>query len=231
MAPALRVGGLVPLTTLDFPDHLACVFFCQGCGWRCRYCHNPQLIPACGTSELAWADLLGFLRERVGLLEAVVFSGGEPTLQHALPDAIEQVRALGYKVALHSAGIKPKLFRQVLPLVDWVGFDVKATPERSRSITGVPGSGEANWQSLLYLLDSGVAHECRTTVHWQLFEPDELWNMARRLRTLGVQRFAVQCVRTARMLDPDLADSRPPYDQQKLWERLDQLFPSFVLRG
>jgi len=227
----LRVGGLVPLTTLDFPDHLACVLFCQGCGWRCRYCHNPQLIPACGVEERAWQDVLDFLDQRVGLLEAVVFSGGEPTLQLGLPDAIAQVRAKGFKIGLHSAGIKPKLFRQVLPLVDWVGFDVKALPEHSRLITGVEGSGEANWKSLEALLESGVDHECRTTVHWDLFDADRLWDMAQRLRRLGVGRFAVQCVRTARMLDETLADSRPPYDHQKLWDRLGKLFPSFVLRG
>ncbi|EIK53519.1 radical-activating enzyme [Stutzerimonas stutzeri TS44] len=231
MTAALRVGGLVPLTTLDFPDHLACVLFCQGCGWRCRYCHNPQLIPACGSEEKPWAEILDFLQQRIGLLEAVVFSGGEPTLQSVLPEAIAQVRALGYKVGLHSAGIKPKLFRQVLPLVDWVGFDIKALPERSTLITGVEGSGRANWQSLDHLLESGVAHECRTTVHWQLFDAEQLWDMAQRLRARGVERFVVQCVRTARMLDASLADSAAPYDLQRLWERLERLFPSFVVRG
>jgi anaerobic ribonucleoside-triphosphate reductase activating protein len=85
MSNALRVGGLVPLTTLDFPDQLACVLFCQGCGWRCRYCHNPQLIPARGEQEKSWDDILAFLRQRVGLLDAVVFSGGEPTLLAAVP--------------------------------------------------------------------------------------------------------------------------------------------------
>lgn len=222
---------MVPLTTLDFPDHLACVLFCQGCGWRCRYCHNPQLIPSCGAEERSWQDVLGFLEQRVGLLEAVVFSGGEPTLQLALPDAIAQVRSMGFKVGLHSAGIKPRLFRQVLPLVDWVGFDVKALLEHSTLITGVEGSGKANWKSLEHLLESEVAHECRTTVHWQLFDADRLWDMAQRLRALGVERFAVQCVRTSRMLDETLTDSHPPYDQQKLWDRMGTLFPTFVLRG
>ena len=88
----------------------------------------------------------------------------------------------GYKVGLHSAGIKPKLFASILPLVDWVGFDVKALPEQSTAITGVDGS-KANWRSR-HLLESGVVHECRTTVHWQLFDADSLWDMAQRLRRL-----------------------------------------------
>ncbi len=231
MTARLRVGGLVPLTTLDFPDHLACVLFCQGCAWRCGYCHNPQLIPACGTDEHSWDEILAFLRQRIGLLDAVVFSGGEPTLQLALPEAIRDVRAMGFKVGLHSAGIKPKLLREVLPLVDWVGFDVKALPEQSRLITGVDGSGEANWRSLGLLLESGVAHECRTTVHWHLLDAEHLWQLATRLRGLGVERYVVQCVRTARMLDDGLPERAAPHDQLKLWERLGALFPSFTLRG
>ncbi len=230
MISTLRVGGLVPLTTLDFPDHLACVLFCQGCGWRCRYCHNPQLIPACGEREKRWDEVLEFLRQRIGLLEAVVFSGGEPTLQQALPEAIAEVRAMGFKIGLHSAGIKPRLFRQVLPLVDWVGFDVKALPEYSTLITGVEGSGKANWQSLQYLLDSDVAYECRTTVHWHLFDTERLWCMAQRLRALGVERFVVQCVRIARMLDQSLAPAQAPRDLLSLWARLDELFPAFLVR-
>ncbi len=231
MSDALRVGGLVPLTTLDFPDHLACVLFCQGCGWRCRYCHNPQLIPARGEQEKAWADILAFLEQRVGLLDAVVFSGGEPTLQAALPEAIAQVRALGFKVGLHSAGIKPKRFAKVLPLVDWVGFDIKAAPEYSTAITGVDGSGAANWHSLDMLLRSGVAHEVRTTVHWQLFDAERLLDLAQRLRAQGVERFVVQCARSMRMLDEHLGDSCPPHDHIRVWQRLEQLFPHFVLRG
>lgn len=231
MSQTLRVGGLVPLTTLDFPGHLACVLFCQGCGWRCRYCHNPQLIPARGEEEHPWADVLCFLRQRVGLLEAVVFSGGEPTLQAALRPAMEQVRGLGFKVGLHSAGIKPALLKKVLPLVDWVGFDIKALPEDSTAITGVEGSGRANWRSLELLLESGVDFECRTTVHWQLFDAGRLERLAERLRAAGVERYAVQCVRTARMLDTGLADAPAPHDQQRLWERLDRLFPAFTLRG
>jgi anaerobic ribonucleoside-triphosphate reductase activating protein len=231
MTARLRVGGLVPLTTIDFPDHLACVLFCQGCAWRCGYCHNPQLIPTCGAQEQSWDEIIAFLRQRIGLLDAVVFSGGEPTLQLALPEAMQDVRALGFKIGLHSAGIKPKLFRQVLPQVDWVGFDVKALAERSALITGVQGSGEANWRSLEYLLESGVAYECRTTVHWTLIDAGHLWTLATRLQGLGVQRFVVQCVRTARMLDESLPGGGAPGELPQLWQQIGSLFPHFSVRG
>ena len=75
VTPALRVGGFVPLTTLDYPGRLACVLFCQGCAWRCRYCHNPALLCPRGEQEVPWAEVRAFLRRRQGLLDAVVFSG------------------------------------------------------------------------------------------------------------------------------------------------------------
>ena len=72
----LRVGGLTRLSASDYPGKLAAVVFCQGCAWRCGYCHNPELQPARGAYEIPWADVLAFLEKRRGLLDAVVFSGG-----------------------------------------------------------------------------------------------------------------------------------------------------------
>ena len=230
MSSMLRVGGLVPLTTLDYPGLLACVLFCQGCAWRCRYCHNPELISARGEDEIAWADILAFLRRRQGLLQAVVFSGGEATLQSALPEAMAAVRALGFRVGLHSAGIQSRALVRALPHTDWVGFDVKGLGEDMDAITGVPRSGIANWRSLELLLDSGVAHECRTTVHWQLFDLEHLWRLAARLRAMGVENFVVQLARSTRQLDPQLIATPAPQGAPALWRALEQLFPRFELR-
>jgi anaerobic ribonucleoside-triphosphate reductase activating protein len=227
----LRVGGMVPLTSLDYPGRLACVLFCQGCAWRCRYCHNPGLIVARGEQEKPWPEILDFLKRRQGLLEAVVFSGGEPTLQAALPAAIKQARELGFLIGLHSAGIRPQALARVLPLVDWVGFDVKALSEDTQLITGVSGSGAANWRSLELLLASGVAYECRTTVHWHLIDCEKLWTLAQRLRAAGVEHYVIQKVRTAVMWEQGMPDIPAPLHRQQLWQRLAELFPHFSLRG
>ncbi|MDH1105180.1 anaerobic ribonucleoside-triphosphate reductase activating protein [Metapseudomonas otitidis] len=227
---ALRIGGLQPMTTLDYPDHLACVLFCQGCAWRCRYCHNPELIRCGGPTEWSWNRVLGFLRQRQGLLQAVVFSGGEATLQRSLPDAMQRVRELGFKVGLHSAGIKPASFARALGQADWVGFDVKALEEEAALITGVTGSGQANWRSLELLLDSGVAHECRTTVHWDLLDCRRLQRLAERLAALGVRHFAVQLARPQQMLDGTLTAAATPVQAAELWPYFEQLFERFELR-
>ncbi|NMZ60446.1 anaerobic ribonucleoside-triphosphate reductase activating protein [Pseudomonas nitroreducens] len=230
MSATLRVGGLVPLTTLDYPGLLACVLFCQGCAWRCRYCHNPELIAPRGEHEIHWDDILAFLRRRQGLLQGVVFSGGEATLQNALPDAMASVRAMGFRAGLHSAGIRPEAFARALPHADWVGFDVKGLAEDVDATTGVKRSGLANWRSLELLLASGVEHECRTTVHWQLFDLDKLRRLALRLRGMGVENFVVQLARNGRQLDPQLLASPAPHGAEDFWRDLEALFPHFELR-
>ena len=173
MPEALRVGGVQTFTSLDFPGRHAAVVFCQGCPLRCVYCHNPDLIPASGTSPLSWTDIRNLLEEREGLLDGVVFSGGEPLAQKALPAAIREVRSMGYSAALHTSGALPERFSAVLPELDWVGFDLKAPFGDYEALTGVPGAGERVRRAYASLLRSGVEHEIRTTV-WpgQLGSPE-----------------------------------------------------------
>lgn len=167
--------------------------YCQGCPWRCCYCHNPHLQPGAAAAEIAWGEVLEFLRRRQGLLDAVVFSGGEPTGQPGLARAMRAVRALGYRIGLHSAGIYPRRFAEVLPLVDWVGFDAKAPFDAAyERITGVRGSGAAALESAQALLASGVDCEFRTTWHAGFLSPGELERLTRTLADMGVNRYALQ---------------------------------------
>lgn len=189
---APRVAGLVPLTTTDFPGRLAAVLFCQGCPWTCGYCQNPHLIPAKGGDRLDWPEIQSFLERRRGLLDGVVFSGGEPTAQRGLEAAMREVRSLGFEIGLHTGGAYPEKLRRVLPLCDWVGLDVKAAFDDYEKVTGVPRSGERARQSLEYLLASGVSHEVRTTVHPRIFDDDGLLRLARDLARRGVRNYAVQ---------------------------------------
>ncbi len=140
-ANRLRIGGITPLTSIDFPGRLAAVLYCQGCPWRCGYCHNPELLDATTPAAVPWPEVLAFLKSRQGLLDGVVFSGGEPTLQAALPAALAQVRALGFQTALHTGGMYPERLQALLPLLDWVGLDIKGPLHAYDAITRTPGSG------------------------------------------------------------------------------------------
>ncbi len=160
----------------------------------------------------------------------MVFSGGEATLQAALGDAMRTVRELGFRVGLHSAGINPApspgCWRRA---TGWASTS-RRRPRTSPPLPAWTAAARANWRSLEYLLDSGVAYECRTTVHWGLFDSERLWRLATRLRAMGVERFAVQLARPARQLDPQLLAKPAPQGAAQLWRELEELFPAFELR-
>ena len=229
---SIRVGGLTPLSTTDWPGMLAAVVFCQGCPWRCGYCHNPDLIAPRGANEIPWDDVLDFLRRRQGLLDGVVFSGGEPMLQTALPDAIREVRALGFQIGLHTGGMYPHRLAAVLPLVDWVGMDVKAPFAAYPRITGPAGSGERALAGLQRVLAFGVDHEIRTTVHPALLDDAEVVGLAHDLAGRGVRRYVIQAFRSQGCgnahLCENTARNRP---LQEVGEQVAGLFEDFCVRS
>jgi len=187
----LRIGGFERLSLVDWPGQLAAVVFCQGCAWHCRYCHNPHLIPLSPPGKFAWEHILSWLGHRRGLLDAVVFSGGEPTLQPGLYEAMQEARALDFKIGLHTGGPVPERLFPLLPLLDWVGFDFKAPfPEYAR-ITGHP-HGEQARASFRMLRSVPVPCEVRTTWHPSLLSSGDLSDMARSLADAGCAEWTIQ---------------------------------------
>lgn len=191
----LVVGGLVPFTTIDFPNRLAAVVFCQGCSWRCSYCHNQHLLPLKNENKYVWHAVLDWLKTRKGLLDGVVFSGGEPLLQKGLPSALSDVKDLGFATALHTAGVHTKRLATVLPLLDWIGFDIKAPFDDYRRITGVNNSGHTAKESLQQVISSGVKYEIRCTVPPEL-STEDITHMRMDLNNLGISELKLQKCRT-----------------------------------
>lgn len=209
-ARGLRIGGLSRFSTVDWPGQLVATVFTDGCPWDCAYCHNPHLLggggaadvlataatagteePAAGV-QLSWAEVHGFLAMRVGLLDGVVFSGGEPLMQRSLPEAIAEVRDLGFKVGLHTNGAYPDRFASVLPGLTWVGLDIKAPAVGYDHVSGALGSGEAARDTLRALVASGIEYEVRTTVHSHLTDVAALERLAAELAAEGVTRWVLQ---------------------------------------
>ncbi len=190
----LQVGGVTPFTTIDFPGRLAAVVFCQGCPWRCRYCHNRHLLPAGVGGKYAWAEVLAWLETRRGLLDGVVFSGGEPLLQRQLPDAASAVRERGFEVALHTSGVYPERLREILPLVDWVGLDIKAPFDEYAAITG-GGDGSRTRDALRHIVQAGIPYELRCTLDTDFFDAARAGKMAMQLAQAGASHLVIQACR------------------------------------
>lgn len=218
-ADSLRIAGLSRFSTVDWPGRLTAALFLQGCPWECFYCHNPELIDPRAEPAVSWAEAQRFLQSRLGLLDGVVFSGGEPTMQVGLRAAIEEVRALGFAIGLHSAGAYPAALSRVLPLVDWIGLDIKARRPDYAAVVGRAGSGEHAWRALDLVLAERARRadsphqldvEVRTTVHEAAFDDAELAALGDELASLDVRNWAVQRFRGlgAREPLPRLAERR-----------------------
>lgn len=203
-AAGLAIAGLARLSTCDWPGKLVATVFLQGCPWQCTYCQNPGLVDPRVPGTVAWTDVRALLARRHGLLDGLVFSGGEPTRQPGLAAAVGEVRELGFAAGLHTAGAYPRRLAEVLPALDWVGLDIKALPDGYAAITGVVASPDRAFASLRLVVDSGVDHEVRITVDPTVHTGDGIRALVARVRTEGARRVVLQEAR-AEGARPDYA--------------------------
>lgn len=188
----VQIGGVVSFTTIDYPGKLAAVLFLVGCPLRCTYCSNPHLLlPHDG--EYDTRKILEWLRQRVGKLEAVVFSGGEALMQgDATIEYMKQVRALGFKIGLHTNGFYPETLKRASEYVDWIGLDFKATREKYPDLTGQNIAYENMMRSLDVWLSTGKELEVRITCDPRYVDKNDLVQIANILSERGVKHIAVQ---------------------------------------
>ena len=186
----MRIGGLQKLTLLDFPGHVACTVFLQGCNFRCPFCHNSSLV--FGTDAIPEDEVLRFLNTRQGLLDGVAITGGEPLLTAELPDFLRNIKALGYKTKVDTNGSFPEKLRSLIDegLVDYVAMDIKNSPGKYAETAGADGMLDAVRQSVEILKNGTIPYEFRTTVVDELHEPSDFESIGKWLA--GAQRYFLQ---------------------------------------
>lgn len=164
MLEEIRLAGISPFTTIDFPKRRAAVLFLQGCGWHCSHCHSAWMQARERQPDTPdWPDALAWLADRRGLLDGVVLSGGEPLLQLDLPAAIGEIHSMGFEVALHTSGAYPERLAAILPTLAWVGLDFKMPFARYAELTGV-AAGEKVRAAMQALTAHGGSFEIRSTI-------------------------------------------------------------------
>jgi len=180
----MTVSGMVKSSLIDFPGLVSCVLFVPGCNYDCFFCHNRMLVD--GPYEVLSADYIkGFLEKRAGMLDGVVISGGEPTLQPDLKRFAQMVKGLGYKTKLDTNGSRPEVVKELLEekLFDYYAVDYKAPSAKYPEVCGEAAEAGKVLETIRLLLESGVDFEVRTTVFPQLGEED-LVTMAQELPLL-----------------------------------------------
>lgn len=162
----MRIGGLQTSSPSAFPGKVALVVFCQGCNLRCPYCNDSSLVvPNCFGPPISKEDVLEAIDRRRDRIDAVVVSGGEPTVQGDLAAFLRDLRATGLALKLDTNGTRPDVLHALLrdDLVDFVAMDLKAPLTAYAQAVGRPVRAEWIRRSVWLLRNSGVEHEFRTT--------------------------------------------------------------------
>ena len=209
MSCLTNLRGFLPTSMLDWPGKICAVLFTGGCNFRCPYCHNPELVAA-GVEEdiLAWDDFQTYLRQRVGWIDGVSITGGEPTLHSDLHQLCERIRDLGMMVKLDTNGSRPHMLKGLLEknLLDFLAMDVKTSPGKYERVAGWPIEERIIGESIQTILGSGLEHEFRCTVVPGLVNLDDLEWIARRVA--GSQRLVLQQFNPGKTLDPAYSDMK-----------------------
>lgn len=177
----IKIAGLQKLTLLDFPGRVACTVFLDGCNLRCPFCHNASLVVTHNGATMEEEAFFAFLKKRVGILDGVCVTGGEPLLYPEVGAFLARIRDLGYLVKLDTNGTMPDRLAPLLAAhaVDYVAMDVKHAFDRYADAVGVNIDVSAIQRSMELIRASGVAHEFRTTVVKGIHTERDVVEMAR----------------------------------------------------
>lgn len=224
----MKIGGLQKFSLIDYPAKICAVVFTQGCNFRCPYCHNPELSnPDLYGECIPEEDVLAFLDKRVGKLDAVSISGGEPTLQPDLADFINRIKSMNYLVKLDTNGSNPEILKTLITsgLVDYIAMDVKAPLEKYRKVTRSGITPELIKHSVDMIKKSSIPYEFRTTiVKSQLKEDDlrALGTMIKRARLYVLQKFV-----PSKVMDPKYLGKKTYSDEE--FDALSKMFQKYAL--
>ena len=199
------IGGLQKTTLLDFPNHVACIIFTKGCNFRCPFCQNSTLIGINHEDEISEEYIFDYLIKRQGILDGVVITGGEPTVQKDLKEFIKKIRKLGYKVKLDTNGYNPNVLKELIDenLLDYVAMDIKHSIEKYHLIVGKNINTNYILESIKILEKSNVDHEFRTTIIKEYHDIDDIINITK-LISLDTKYYLQNFRNSSNVLDKSL---------------------------
>jgi pyruvate formate lyase activating enzyme len=187
----LTFKGWQKTSLIEYPGKISTVVFTGGCNFRCPFCYNAELVQRPHQlADLKQDTVLRFLEDNAGLYQALVITGGEPTLNAEVPEFLSRVKALGLCTGLETNGTNPKMITGLLErdLVDYIAMDVKTTLEWEayRRTAGL-GSGQESLfenvkQTLERLKSTAVQLELRCTVVPRFHTPEAILRLARQLQ-------------------------------------------------
>ncbi len=231
---AMILGGLQKNSLIDFPGTVACVAFTSGCNFKCPYCHNPDLAKGAvshADAAISQTQFFDFLEKRKGLLDGVVITGGEPTLQKDLEAFCVAIRQMGYQIKLDTNGSHPRVVARLLEqqLVDFVAMDIKSNLEGYPSLVKGAFQGEAIMETVKILMKSAPAYEFRTTCVRPFIDLAIMEDIGGMIK--GASHYVLQhCSRNVSVLNPAFFELENRFFQDQEILALQKAVENYVVK-
>ena len=229
----MNFAGMINQSLLDYPGEIATVLFTRGCNFACPFCHNGHLLLNFSKDqrdEIELEKIMAFLEDRKGFIDAVVISGGEPTLYPELPETIRQIKGRGFLLKLDTNGTNSDMLSYLLQekLLDYVAMDIKAPLEFKKYQAASGRLTNADFfnvrASVNLLMQADIKVEFRTTVVQELHSYEDIEAIARHIT--GAQLYSLQQFNPSNTLEPSFG-SCLPYDKEQM-EKLASLCAPYV---
>lgn len=216
----MNIRGITKFTLLDYPKKIACVVFVGKCNFFCSYCHNPFLVVDPESQPLiSEEEFFSFLDTRIGKLDAVVISGGEPTLQKKIISFAEKIKKRGFLIKLDTNGTNPDVIEVLYKnkCLDYVGLDYKSTAAKYRYIAGTKDKNvhKKVKKTISNITKFNIDYDVRTTVHKSVLSKSDLKSMRDELDSYGVEEWTLQQYHPTEVMDEALNDL-PTYTDNEL---------------
>jgi pyruvate formate lyase activating enzyme len=223
------IAGFQKLSLLDYPKTPCAILFTQGCSFRCAFCHNPELIPMIGGVNIPKNEIMTKLEANKKMVDAVVITGGEPTLQADLPEFMKELKARGFKIKLDTNGVTPAMIKQIIDegLADYFAMDLKQRWEKYDEVirVGAPALVARVKETFDLIQNSNIPHEFRTTILPHSHTADDFLAIVGYLKP--GERYFIQETRFDVTLEPDLPRQKS-FDTQELVVQLRVTFPGVL---
>ncbi len=222
------IGGFQKFSLIDYPGKISCIVFTQGCNFRCPYCHNPELIPFTPLVKIKEETILSFLEKRKGKIDAVVITGGEPTMQQDLLKFIQKIKEMGYLIKLDTNGSNPEMLEIIInhSLVDYIAMDIKAPLEKYKEVTHSVISPERIKRSIRMIMNSNIKYEFRTTVVKSQLTKEDIISIGKLVE--GAELYVLQKFIPSKTLDPNFLDEKTYSDRE--FKDLQRKLEGFVCK-
>ena len=228
----MELAGLQKLTLLDFPGHMACTVFTHGCNLRCPFCHNAGLVVRDNDNIINEEEFFEFLGRRVGLLDGVAITGGEPLLHKDIPDFMRKIRDRGFKIKLDTNGFYPDMLKKVVGegLVDYAAMDIKAPKEDYAKAVGIDKPAmDRVCESVSFLMSGIIDFEFRTTAVKGIHTVDDFKRIGEWIK--GGEKYFIQHFTDSGDLIGQGFDAFGENESKALLEAVLPFVPNAALRG